>query len=399
MKHIIIGVTGSIAAYKAAQLVSDLQKQDYQIEVIMSESATKFISPLTFSSLIHKEVITNIMEESTTGEIKHITLAKQADCFVIAPASANTIASIANGQADSMLTATFLAATCPKLIAPAMNTNMYNNLATQRNIERCKSYGITFVEPAQGLLACGDIGRGKLADLKDIEEMISYCLEPKPLRHQKVLVTAGPTQEKIDPVRFITNHSSGKMGYALAKKAFQLGAEVTLISGPSACKVPYGIRCISVQSASEMMQAVKDTYKEQDYIIKAAAVGDYRSAHIEKQKIKKKDDQTTLALVKNEDILSYLGSHKTNQTLCGFAMETENLEKNALDKFHRKGCDLLVANDITTKGAGFQGDTNQVLLIDTQGIRNMPLLSKDALSKEILLTLHHIRSQKHVDRH
>lgn len=392
-KTIIVGVTGSIAAFKSAQLVSNLMKLDYEVEVIMSEGATQFITPLTFESLIQKPVMINVFKESERGKIQHIALAKKADCFVIAPASANSIAKIANGMADDMLSTTFLAATCKKLIAPAMNTKMYDNLATQRNIERCKSYGISFVEPSAGLLACGDVGRGKMADLEDIIEMIQYCLEPKPLHRKKVLVSAGPTQEALDPVRYLTNHSSGKMGYALAKKAYQLGADVTLISGPTNLKVPYGVTHIPITSAQEMFEAIKKTYQKQDFIIKAAAVGDYRCIAPASHKIKKSETEISLSLIKNEDILRFLGDHKTNQTICGFAMETEHLEKYAKEKFHNKNCDLLVANNLMRKGSGFQTDTNQVTFISKTGIEEKELMSKDDLSKDILLTLHRIRGE------
>lgn len=392
-KTILIGITGSIAAYKSATLVSTLIKQGYDIEVIMTENATKFISPLTFEALLKKPVLVDTFDKTEGYSIKHIELAKKADCFMVVPASANSIAKIANGIAYDMLSTTFLAATCKKLIAPAMNVHMFDNLATQRNIERCKSYGIAFVEPAEGLLACGDVGRGKLADLEDIIDMMQYCLEDKPLRNKKVLVTAGPTIEDIDPVRYITNHSSGKMGYALAKKAFQLGGEVTLITGPTALKAPYGIKTIAINSASEMFEAVKQVFEKQDYIIKAAAVGDYRMATIENQKIKKSEDTLSLTLVKNEDILAYLGTHKTKQTICGFAMETENLKENAIKKCISKNCDLLIANNLTEPGAGFKGDTNKVLFITKDAVIEKELMTKDALSKEILETLIQIKGE------
>lgn len=390
-KTILIGITGSIAAYKSATLVSTLLKQGYDIEVIMTTNATKFISPLTFESLIKKPVLVNTFDKTEGYSIKHIELAKKADCFMIVPASANSIAKFANGIADDMLSTTFLAATCKKLIAPAMNVNMFDNLATQRNIERCKSYGIAFVEPAEGLLACGDIGRGKLADEEDIIDMMHYCLEDKPLHRQRVLVTAGPTIEAIDPVRYMTNHSSGKMGYALAKKAFQLGGDVTLITGPTSFKAPYGVKTIEVTSANDMLEAVKLVFEKQDFIIKAAAVGDYRSATIENQKIKKKDDSLSLDFIKNEDILSYLGSHKTKQILCGFAMETENLKENGMKKCITKNCDLLIANNLMDPEAGFQVDTNKVLFITKDSIIEKEVMSKNALSKEILETLIHYK--------
>lgn len=386
-KTIVVGITGSIAAFKSAQLVSDLLKLDYDVEVIMTKNATKFIQPMTFEALIKKPVYVDVVSREEGYQIKHIELAKKADLFVVAPCSANTLAKLANGICDDMLSTVFVAAPCKKLIAPAMNTMMYDNLATQRNIERCLSYGVSFVEPGCGLLACGDVGRGKLADLEDIHEMIQYCLEEKVLHRKKVLITAGPTQEAMDPVRYITNHSSGKMGYALSKKAFQLGADVTLISGPTNLKIPYGIKFIPVTSASEMFQAVKDCYEKQDIIIKAAAVGDYRVKEVAVNKIKKNDDELIIECVKNDDILSYLGSHITKQILCGFAMETENLIENAQKKCISKNCHLLVANDLTSEGAGFKVDTNKVLFITKEDVQSIPLMSKDDLSKEILLTL------------
>lgn len=386
-KTIIIGVSGSIAAYKSASLVSALLKKGYDVEVIMTKNATQFISPLTFEALLKKPVMVDTFDKTEGYSIKHIEIAKKADCFVIAPASANCIAKVANGIADDMLSTTFLAATCKKLIAPAMNVNMFDNLATQRNIERCKSYGIQFVEPAEGLLACGDIGRGKLADQEDIIEMIEYCLEPKPLRNKKVLVTAGPTMEAIDPVRFISNHSSGKMGYALARKAFQLGADVTLISGPTTLKDPYGIKTIHITSATELFEEVKKVYQKQEYIIKAAAVGDYRIKEVHAQKIKKQEDSLSLELVKNEDILAFLGANKTKQTICGFAMETEHLQENATKKCIAKNCDLLVANDLKEPGAGFKVDTNKVAFITPTSYIEKEIMTKDQLSKEILETL------------
>ena len=369
---------------------SRLKKLDYDLEVIMTNNATKFISPLTIGALINKPVLLDDFDEEGY-QIKHISYAKKADCFVIVPATANIIGKIANGICDDIVTSTFMAATCPKLIAPAMNVNMYDNLANQRNIERCKTYGIKFVEPGYGLLACGDVGRGKLADYQDIITMIEYCMNPKPLKNKYVLITAGPTQEAIDPVRYITNHSSGKMGYALAKQAFLLGARVTLITGPTNLKVPYGIKSINITSAREMFEAVKENYHDQDFIIKAAAVGDYRPKETAINKIKKKDDNLVLELVKNDDILSYLGQHKTNQIICGFAMETENLIKNAKDKFIKKNCDLLVANSLKESGAGFKGDTNKVTLITADEIEEKNIMTKDEVAKTILYKLIEIK--------
>lgn len=390
MKTIVVAVSGSIAAYKSCDLVRALIKLNYDVEVLMTDNATKFISPLTLGALINKPVLIDDFDKEGY-KIKHVSLAKKADCFVVVPATANIIGKIANGICDDVVTSTFIAATCPKLIAPAMNVNMYDNLATQRNIERCKTYGIKFVEPGYGLLACGDVGRGKLAKTDDIIDMINYCLSPKPLKNKRVLVTAGPTQEALDPVRYITNHSSGKMGYALAKRAYQLGAKVTLISGPSNLKAPYGINVINIKSAQEMFEAITANYLKQDYIIKAAAVGDYRVKEIAANKIKKHDDVLTLELVKNQDILAYLGKHKTTQTICGFAMETQDLIANAHDKFKRKNCDLLVANDLNETGAGFKGDTNKVTFISKDNIEEIELMSKDELSDKIINKLIEIK--------
>lgn len=396
MKTIIVGVSGSIAAYKVCELVRTLKKNDYDVEVIMTHNATKFISPLTLGALINKPVLIDDFDKEGY-KIKHISYAKKADCFVIVPATANIIGKIANGICDDVLTSTFIAATCPKLIAPAMNVNMYDNLATQRNIERCKTYGIKFVEPGYGLLACGDTGRGKLADLNQIMAMIEYCLCNKPLKNKRVLITAGPTQEAIDPVRYITNHSSGKMGYALAKRAFELGAKVTLITGPTNLDFPYGIKVIQIKSASEMFEAVKSKYQKQDYIIKAAAVGDYRVKEIAQDKIKKKDDILQLELIKNDDILAYLGQHKTDQIICGFAMETKNLIDHAKEKFIKKNCDLLVANNLKEPGAGFKNDTNKVTFITKDKIQQIELMTKNNLSDLILKELIKIKEEKHVN--
>lgn len=393
MKTIVVGVSGSIAAYKVCDLLRALKKLNYDLEVIMTNNATKFISPLTLGSLINKPVLIDDFDDEGY-QIKHISYAKKADCFVVVPATANIIGKIANGICDDIVTSTFIAATCPKLIAPAMNVNMYDNLATQRNIERCKTYGIKFVEPGYGLLACGDLGRGKLADIDDIITMIEYCLNPKPLKNKHFLITAGPTQEAIDPVRYITNHSSGKMGYALAKQAFCLGARVTLISGPTNLKVPYGIKCINVTSAKDMFMAVKENYQNNDFIIKAAAVGDYRIKEIASEKIKKKDNNLVLEMVKNDDILQYLGNHKTNQIICGFAMETENLINHAKEKFIKKNCDLLVANNLKDEGAGFSKDTNKVTLITKDKIEEKEIMSKDDVSKMILTKLMEIEEER-----
>lgn len=383
MKKVVIGITGSIAIYKTCEIISRLKKKNYDIEVIMTESATKFITPLTFGALIHKPVLVDDFDE-TGYQIKHINIVKEADCFIVVPATANVIAKIANGIADDALTSSFLAATCPKIIAPAMNVHMYENTATQKNLDLCRSYGIKIVEPEIGDLACGYQGKGHLSDIEDLLDAIEYMISPHPLQGKHVLITAGPTQESLDPVRFISNHSSGKMGYALARAARKLGAHVTLISGPSQLRAPYEVDIIKIQSAQGMFKQVLSYFDFQDYVIMAAAVGDYRPKEINDQKIKKKNERFDLELVKNEDILNYLGHYKTKQTICGFAMETENVIENAKNKFLKKNCDLLVVNDLFEEGAGFKTNTNKVALITKNFVDYLDLMSKDDLSDLIL---------------
>ena len=384
-KKIIIGITGSIACYKSVQLISDLVKQDYIVEVMMSESATRFITPTCIQSLTKRKVYVDTFDDETPAIITHVDIVKDADLFAIIPASAHTIAKVAHGLADNMLTNAFLAATCPKLIAPAMNVHMFENLVTQRNIQTLKNDGIYFVEPISGMLACGDIGKGKLPDETTLMETIQYALTPKILQGKKVMVSAGPTQENIDPVRYITNHSSGKMGYAIAKAAFCLGADVTLVSGPTHLKKPYGVNVIDVISAQDMYQAITAISDEQDILVMSAAVGDYASETIANEKIKKSDETMQLQLIKNKDILFELGQRKKdNQLLCGFAMETQNLIENAKMKLTRKNCDMIVANHLKTDGAGFQGDTNVVSILKKEEVKHYDLLSKDELSYIIL---------------
>jgi phosphopantothenoylcysteine decarboxylase / phosphopantothenate---cysteine ligase len=383
MKKIVIGITGSIAAYKTCELISRLKKKNYNIEVIMTKNAAQFVTPLTFGALIHKPVLIDDFDE-TGYQIKHINIVKDADCFIIVPATANIIAKVAHGLADDVLSSAFLAATCPKIIAPAMNVHMYENTATQKNLDICKSYHIKIVEPEIGELACGYQGRGHLSDIEDLLDAIEYATSPHPLAGKHVLITAGPTQEPLDPVRFISNHSSGKMGYALAKVARQLGAHVTLISGPSSQRAPYEVDVIKIQSAQGMFKQVLSYFDFQDYVIMSAAVGDYRPLEYSNQKIKKKADEFYLKLGKNEDILSYIGKHKTKQTICGFAMETENVIENAQNKFFKKNCDLLVVNDLFEDGAGFKTDTNKVALITKNFVDYLDLMSKEDLAHIIL---------------
>lgn len=388
-KTVVIGVCGGIAAFKAAQLTSDLVKKGFDVEVIMTKNATEFITPLTFESLTKHNVMVSTFEKVADRSVKHISIAKRADLFVIVPASANVVAKIVHGIADDMLTTTFLAAQCKKMICPAMNTNMYENPITQQNLALCKTYGYDVIEPTEGFLACGDIGKGKMEDIHLILEQIVKALQPdQRLLGKHVLVTAGPTIEALDPVRFITNHSSGKMGYEIARAAYEMGAKVTLISGPVHLDPPKGIEVIQVQSALQMFEEVKKHHLTQDFIIKAAAVGDYRPVEEALHKIKKQGDSLTVTFTKNPDILEYIGSHKTDdQVICGFAMETQDLVENARGKLHKKHCDMIVANNLHTEGAGFQGDTNVVSIIETAHIDTLPLMSKYELGEIILLRL------------
>lgn len=386
---VVLGVSSSVAAFKSVQLTSDLIKLGYDVEVIMTKNATEFIAPLSFESLTNHNVSVDTFAPAMR-EVHHIALARKADVFVLVPATANLIAKVAHGLADDMLTTTFLAADCPKIICPAMNTHMYENPITQQNLEICRSFGMKLVEPDEGRLACGDIGKGKLADLEQIKEAIEDALYPEPfLKGKNVLITAGPTEEAIDPVRFITNHSSGKMGYALARMARRAKAKVTLISGPVALTPPSDVSCILIHSAKELLAAVQKSYEAQDIIIMAAAVADYASAEIADQKIKKQDERMQLELIKNPDILAWLGEHKkANQTLCGFAMETEHLLENATKKCKQKHCDMLAANHLLTPGAGFRSDTNIMTLITPDGYEELPLMTKNAVAEEILKRLY-----------
>ncbi len=395
MKHIVLGVTGSIAAYKACDLVSQLSKiKDIEIDVIMTKAACEFITPLTFESLLHKKVYLDPFI-SLDGQINHITLAQKADLMVMVPASANSIAKVVNGLANDLLSDTWLAATCPKMIFPAMNTNMYENPITKHNIELAKSYGISVIEPIVGHLACGQNGKGKLVAVDEIVEVILDALEEKQLSKKKILISAGPTQEALDPVRFITNHSTGKMGYALAKQASRMGAEVTLVSGPSQLKAPLNTTLINVTSSQDMANVILAQAPNFDYIIMSAAVADYRPQNVASQKIKKHDQTLTVNLEKTTDILATLGQQKkANQILCGFAMETENLIENASLKLEKKNCDMIVANSIAQKDAGFGVDTNIATFITKTGTKAIPLMLKESLAKEILLTLKQMEESK-----
>lgn len=394
-KKIIIGITGSIAAFKSIQLISDLVKQGYQIEVMMSESATRFVTPVCIQSLTKRKVYVDTFDDENPAIITHVDIVKDADLFMVVPASAHTIAKLTYGMADNMLTSAFLAATCPKLIAPAMNVHMYENPITQKNMQLLKETGVVFVEPISGLLACGDTGNGKLADEDTLLEMIDYMLAPKTLSGKNILISAGPTQESLDPVRFITNHSSGKMGYALAKAAFQLGANVTLVSGPTHLKKPHGVNVIDVINANDMYHQIIQRVKEYDYIIMSAAVGDYACNEIADDKIKKHTDTLTLELHKNKDILLEIGKRRlASQVICGFAMETSHLIENAQMKLQKKNCDMIVANHLKTDGAGFQGDTNVVSILTQQDVTDYQKMSKQELAYIILNQMKKLEEEK-----
>lgn len=394
-KHILVGVCGGVAAYKACDLVSKLLKLDYEVKVMMTENACQFVSPLIFKSLSKNDVETNLFDEYNKDPIAHISLAHWADLVVIVPATANVIAKVVHGLADDLLTSTFLACTCPKLICPAMNTHMYENQTTQNNLQSAKELGYQILEPVVGHLACDDTGKGKLPAVEDIVDTIqTHFLKKESLKGKKVLITAGPTQEALDPVRYITNHSSGKQGYAIAKAAYELGAEVTIVSGPSNQKASEGIKILPVTSAIEMFEAVKQEYEQADYIIMAAAVSDYRPEIVHDHKIKKEGDDLTIHFVKNPDILAYVGQHKTHQILCGFAMETKDLDENAKKKCIKKNCDMLIGNNLFTKGAGFKTDTNIVSFVTQDAISHWPKLNKEELGYKILEAMIEIEKSK-----
>lgn len=384
-KHIVLGVTGSIAAYKIASLASMLKKQDADVTVIMTSNAANFINPITFESLTGNKCLIDTFDRNFQYSVEHVSLAKQTDVFMIAPASANVIARTAHGMADDMLTTTFLACECPKIVVPAMNTRMYRNPIVQDNMKVLESYGIEVITPAIGYLACGDTGEGKMPEPELLLEYIIKALQPKDMKGMKVLVTAGPTREKIDPVRYITNHSTGKMGYAIARAAMMRGAEVTLVTGRTEIAPPVGVHAIEIVSAADMAEAVKECAHKQDIIIKAAAVADYRPKNTADEKMKKKDDDMTLELERTEDILGFLGSHKRKgQFLCGFSMETENMIENSREKLEKKNLDLIVANNLKEQGAGFGTDTNIVTLLSKNDTIQLPLMSKEAVADQLL---------------
>ena len=391
-KHIVLGVTGSIAAYKIASLASMLVKRQADVTVIMTPNATNFINPITFESLTGNKCLVDTFDRNFEFQVEHVSLAKQTDVVLVAPASANVIAKAAHGIADDMLTTTLLACTCPKIVAPAMNTRMYQNPVVQDNMRTLERYGMEVIAPASGYLACGDTGEGKMPEPEALLEAIVRALTPKDMTGKRVLVTAGPTQERLDPVRYISNHSTGKMGYAIASAAVRRGAKVTLVSGKTNLPYPAGVEAVPVESAADMAAAVREAADEQDVIIMAAAVADYRPAVVADEKMKKKDGELSLALERTEDILAWLGAHRRpGLFLCGFSMETEHLLENSRQKLIKKNIDMIVANSLKQAGAGFGTDTNVVTLLTKEETEELPLLSKEEVADRLL---DHILAQK-----
>ncbi len=385
-KTVVLAVSGSIAAYKIASLASALGKLHADVQVLMTQNATNFINPITFETLTGNKCLVDTFDRNFQYSVEHVALAKRADVVLVAPASANVIGKIANGIADDMLTTTVMACKCKKIISPAMNTQMFENPIVQDNLKKLEHYGYEVIQPAVGLLACKDVGAGKMPEP---ETLLEYILREvayeKDLKGKKILVTAGPTQEPIDPVRYLTNHSSGKMGYAIAKVCSMRGAEVTLVSGKTAIKPPLFVDVVPVTTAREMYEAVIERSDRQDIVIKAAAVADYRPKTISEQKVKKTDGELSIEMERTDDILKYLGEHKrANQFLCGFSMETEHMLENSRKKLQKKNLDMIVANNVKVEGAGFAGDTNIVTLITRDDETQLPLLSKEETAVEIM---------------
>ena len=385
-KTVVLAVSGSIAAYKIASLASALGKLHADVQVLMTQNATNFINPITFETLTGNKCLVDTFDRNFQYSVEHVALAKRADVVLVAPASANVIGKIANGIADDMLTTTVMACKCKKIISPAMNTQMFENPIVQDNLKKLEHYGYEVIQPAVGLLACKDVGKGKMPEP---ETLLEYILQEvayeKDLKGKKILVTAGPTQEPIDPVRYLTNHSSGKMGYAIAKVCSMRGAEVTLVSGKTAIKPPLFVDVVPVTTAREMYEAVTGRSDRQDIVIKAAAVADYRPKTISEQKVKKTDEELSIEMERTDDILKYLGEHKSaNQFLCGFSMETEHMLENSRKKLKKKNLDMIVANNVKVEGAGFAGDTNIVTLITADDETQLPLLSKEETAVEIM---------------
>ena len=388
-KTVLLGVTGGIAAYKAAALASALVKQHAAVEVVMTQNATQFVTPLTFEQLTGRRTMVDTFDRNFSHQVEHISLAERTDLVIIAPATANVCAKLAHGLSDDMLTTTVLACRCPKLIAPAMNTNMYENPITQDNLKLLRKYGWDVIDPASGRLACGAVGKGKLPE-PDIllQYVLKYLALPHDLSGKRVLVTAGPTQEALDPVRYLTNHSTGKMGYAIAKMAMLRGAEVTLVSGPTSIAAPPFVNVVPITSAEDMFHAVASHAPYADYIFKAAAVADYTPVCYADDKLKKKDGDMSIPLKRTQDILKYLGENRReNQVICGFSMETQNMLENSRAKLIKKNVDMICANNLKVAGAGFGVDTNVITLITKNFVKELPLLSKEAAANAILDTV------------
>lgn len=385
-KTVLLGVSGGIAAYKAAALASALVKQHAAVEVVMTKNATEFITPLTFEQLTGRRVMVDTFDRNFSHQVEHIALAERTDLVIVAPATANVCAKFAHGLADDMLTTTVLACRCPKLIAPAMNTNMFENPVTQDNLKRLEHYGWEIIPPASGRLACGAVGKGKLPEPEVLlEYVMRFLAMPHDLEGKRVLVTAGPTQEALDPVRYLTNHSSGKMGCAIAKMAMLRGADVTLVCGPLSVTPPPFVKTVNVVSAQDMFDAVTALAPKSDLIFKAAAVADYTPAEYNDQKMKKSDSDLSIPLKRTQDILKYLGEHRTDgQVVCGFSMETQNMIENSKKKLQSKNIDMICANNLKTEGAGFGVDTNVITVITKSEVKELPLQSKESVANAIL---------------
>lgn len=385
-KTVLLGVTGGIAAYKAAALASALVKLHAAVEVVMTENATKFITPLTFEQLTGRRTMVDTFDRNFSHQVEHISLAQRTDLVIVAPATANVCAKLAHGLADDMLTTTVLACNCPKLIAPAMNTGMYENPVTQDNLATLRHYGWEVIEPASGRLACGAVGKGKMPEPEDlVQHILRQIASPHDLAGRNVLVTAGPTQEALDPVRYLTNHSTGKMGYAIAKMAMLRGAEVTLVTGPTAITPPPFVNVVAIRSAQDMFDAVVNAAPDSDIIIKAAAVADYTPEVYCDDKMKKKDGDLSIPLKRTQDILKYLGENRREgQIICGFSMETQNMLENSREKLTKKGVQMICANNLKQAGAGFGVDTNVITMITADDTTELPLLSKEAAANAII---------------
>lgn len=399
-KTVVLGVTGSIAAYKMANVASALVKEGADVHVVMTKNATNFINPITFETLTNNKCLVDTFDRNFQFHVAHVSLSQKADVFMIAPASANIIGKLANGIADDMLSTMALAASCKIIVAPAMNTHMYENKIVQDNLDKLKKFGFEVIEPAAGRLACGDVGAGKLPGENILLDYIRREIEfPKDMAGLKVLVTAGPTVEKIDPVRYITNHSSGKMGYAVAEIASKRGADVTLISGPVHIEPPAFVKTVNIQSADDMYNAVMDNLSECDILVKAAAVADYTVPDVSDEKIKKKNDDLSLALSKTKDILKAVGERKTDrQIICGFSMETSNLIENSKKKLVSKNCDMIIANNLKDDGAGFGVDTNKVTIITENNADSLDVMTKKETAEKILdVALSLLKSKRECD--